>query len=608
MNGRAKSVWYALGLLPAVWLGLLVAPAASGGLFEIIRQFPAAMQHPLHIIWCEDSGKAVLFFVAAYGLLVGVVLSTRRNYRRGVEHGSAKWGSPERLNRKYCAKPPEPNKVFTQHIRMGLDGRKHRRNLNTVVVGGSGAGKTRCYAKPCLYEACLSPKGPSFVCLDPKGELLRDSGGLLRESGYDVRVLDLLHMEKSHCYNPFVYLTNDNEVQMLVTNLFKATTPKGAQSQDPFWDSTASILLSALVYYLYHEAPPEEQNFPMVMEMLRAGEVREDDDSYLSPLDVLFERLEMRDSEHIAVKYYKQYHSGSAKTLKSIQITLASHMEKFNLDSLIALTATDELHLQDMGEKRVALFALIPDSDTSFNFLVSILYQQLFQQLFDSADHKHGGSLPVPVHFLMDEFANISLPNDFEIKLSTMRSRNVFVSIILQNIAQLKALFEKQWESVLGNCDELLYLGGNEQGSHKYISELLGKATIDTNTYGKSSGRNGNYSTNYQITGRELMTPDEVRMLDNRKALLFIRGELPVCDDKFDILTHPLVSRTPDGGGLPYVHGGTEQAVASIRVDGWQWGPDEEIPAADLSEQKFELLSSEELEAIFMEGNYDEAS
>ena len=608
MNGKAKSVWYLLGLLPAVWLGLLVAPAASGGLFGIIRQFPAAMQHPFHIIWCEDSGKAVLFFVVVYALLVGAVLSTRRNYRRGVEHGSAKWGSPERLNRKYCAKPPEPNKVFTQHIRMGLDGRKHRRNLNTVVVGGSGAGKTRSYAKPCLYEACLSPKGPSFVCLDPKGELLRDSGGLLRESGYDVRVLDLLHMEKSHCYNPFVYLTNDNEVQMLVTNLFKATTPKGAQSQDPFWDSTASILLSALVYYLYHEAPPEEQNFPMVMEMLRAGEVREDDDSYLSPLDVLFERLEMRNPEHIAVKYYKQYRSGSAKTLKSIQITLASHMEKFNLDSLIALTATDELHLQDMGEKRVALFALIPDSDTSFNFLVSILYQQLFQQLFDSADHKHGGSLPVPVHFLMDEFANISLPNDFEIKLSTMRSRNVFVSIILQNIAQLKALFEKQWESVLGNCDELLYLGGNEQGSHKYTSELLGKATIDTNTYGKSSGRNGNYSTNYQITGRELMTPDEVRMLDNRKALLFIRGELPVCDDKFDILTHPLVSRTPDGGGLPYVHGGTEQAVASICLDGWQWGPDEEIPAADLSEQKFELLSSEELEAIIMEGNYDEAS
>ena len=591
------------GILPVVWLGLLIAPAAHGGLPEIVARFPAVMNDPFHIELCGDSLKTVIVLLCAYGLTVGVILSSRRNYRRGEEHGSAKWGSARTVNRKYRAAAPEDNKIFTQNVRMGLDGRKHRRNLNTVVVGGSGAGKTRFYAKPNLCQA-----NTSFTVLDPKGELLRSTGHLLRLKGYEVRVLDLLNMEKSHCYNPFVYLTNDNEVQMLVTNLFKATTPKGAQSQDPFWDSTASILLSALVYYLYHEAPPEEQNFPMVMEMLRAGEVREDDDSYLSALDVLFERLEMRDPEHIAVKYYKQYRSGSAKTLKSIQITLASHMEKFNLDSLIALTATDELHLQDMGEKRVALFALIPDSDTSFNFLVSILYQQLFQQLFDSADHKHGGSLPVPVHFLMDEFANISLPNDFEIKLSTMRSRNVFVSIILQNIAQLKALFEKQWESVLGNCDELLYLGGNEQGSHKYISELLGKATIDTNTYGKSSGRNGNYSTNYQITGRELMTPDEVRMLDNRKALLFIRGELPVCDDKFDILTHPLVSRTPDGGGLPYVHGGTEQAVASIRVDGWQWGPDEEIPAADLSEQKFELLSSEELEAIFMEGNYDEAS
>lgn len=468
--------------------------------------------------------------------------------------------------------------------------------------------RPKTYAKPCLYEACLSPQGSSFVCLDPKGELLRDSGRLLEESGYEIRVLDLLHMEKSHCYNPFVYLTNDNEVQMLVTNLFKATTPKGAQSQDPFWDSTASILLSALVYYLYHEAPPEEQNFPMVMEMLRAGEVREDDDSYLSPLDVLFERLEMRDPEHIAVKYYKQYRSGSAKTLKSIQITLASHMEKFNLDSLIALTATDELHLQDMGEKRVALFALIPDSDTSFNFLVSILYQQLFQQLFDSADHKHGGSLPVPVHFLMDEFANISLPNDFEIKLSTMRSRNVFVSIILQNIAQLKALFEKQWESILGNCDELLYLGGNEQGSHKYISELLGKATIDTNTYGRSSGRNGNYSTNYQITGRELMTPDEVRMLDNGKALLFIRGELPVCDDKFDIMTHPLVSHTPDGGAPPYIHGSAEYAIAAITIHD-RLLPTDPVAVPSENETQYELLSNEELEAIYeLEEKPNEAS
>ena len=599
MNGKAKSVWYLLGLLPAVWLGV-AAPAASGGLFGIIRQFPAAMQHPFHIIWCEDSGKAVLFFAAAYGLLVGAMLSTRRSYRRGVEHGSAKWGSPERLNRKYCAKPPEPNKVFTQHIRMGLDGRKHRRNLNTVVVGGSGAGKTRFYAKPNLCQA-----NTSFTVLDPKGELLRSTGHLLRLKGYEV--VDLLNMEKSHCYNPFVYLTNDNEVQMLVTNLFKATTPKGAQSQDPFWDSTASILLSALVYYLYHEAPPEEQNFPMVMEMLRAGEVREDDDSYLSPLDVLFERLEMRDSEHIAVKYYKQYRSGSAKTLKSIQITLASHMEKFNLDSLIALTATDELHLQDMGEKRVALFALIPDSDTSFNFLVSILYQQLFQQLFDSADHKHGGSLPVPVHFLMDEFANISLPNDFEIKLSTMRSRNVFVSIILQNIAQLKALFEKQWESIIGNCDEFLYLGGNETSTHKLISEnYLGKSTLWLDTYGKSTGHSGSYSTNNQITGRELLTPDEVRMLDNNLALLFIRGEAPLMDEKYDLLKHPNIKYTTDGGAPVYSHGGTENAVADMAIGRLTPG---DLAKIKEPETLCELLSDEDMENIFQfkEENQNEA-
>ena len=499
-RGNNPLVLCLFGILPVVWLGLLIAPAAHGGLPEIVARFPAVMNDPFHIELCEDSLKTVLVLLCAYGLAVGVILSSRRNYRRGEEHGSAKWGSARTVNRKYRAAEPEDNKIFTQNVRMGLDGRKHRRNLNTVVVGGSGAGKTRFYAKPNLCQA-----NTSFTVLDPKGELLRSTGHLLRQKGYEVRVLDLLNMEKSHCYNPFVYLRDDNDVQRLVTNLFKSTTPKGSQSNDPFWDTAASMLLLALIFYLKYEAPPDEQNFPMVMEMLRAADVREDCDEYTSPLDELFERLEMRKPDHIAVKYYKDYHSGSAKTLKSIQITLAARLEKFNLSSLAALTATDELALPSLGEKKVALFALIPDNDTSFNFLVSILYTQLFQQLFYLADHKYGGSLPVPVHFLMDEFSNVSLPDDFSKILAVMRSRNVFVSIILQNVAALKALFEKEWESILGNCDEFLYLGGNETSTHKLISEsYLGKATIDTNTYGKSSGRNGNYSTNYQISGRDM--------------------------------------------------------------------------------------------------------
>ena len=357
------------------------------------------------------------------------------------------------------------------------------------------------------------------------------------------------------------------------------------------------MLLLALVLYLHYEAPPEEQNFPMVMEMLRAGEVREDDETYESPLDELFNRLEMRNPDHIAVKYYRNYRSGSAKTLKSIQITLAARLEKFNLESLSSLVMTDELDLPSIGEKKVALFALIPDNDTSFNFLASILYTQLFQQLFHLADHKYGGALPVPVHFLMDEFANVSLPDDFDKILATMRSRNISVSIILQNIAQLKALFEKQWESIMGNCDELLYLGGNEPSTHKLISEsYLGKETIDLNTYGKSSGHSGSYSTNWQITGRELLTPDEVRMLDNRKALLFIRGERPIMDDKYDILRHPDVVLTTDGKAEPYQHGGTENAVASVALE--RAGKDEPV-VSYTGENNYELLSDEDIEEYF---------
>ena len=475
--------------------------------------------------------------------------STRKNYRWREEHGSAKWGVAKSVCKKYRDKSFNNNKILTKNFCIGFDGRKHRRNLNTLVVGGSGAGKTRFYAKPNIMQANCS-----YVILDPKGELLSSTGYLLKEKGYEVKVLDLINMDKSDCYNPFVYIKSDNDVQRLVTNLFKSTTPKGSQSNDPFWDTAASMLLLALMFYLWYEAPEEEQNFSMILEMLRAGDVREDDDFYVSPLDALFDKLEKDKPNHIALKYYKNYRSGSAKTLKSIQITLASRLEKFNLESLANLTLKDELELDKIGTRKTALFALIPDNDTSFNFLVSILYTQLFQQLFYIADHIYNGRLPIHVELIMDEFANVSLPNDFDKILSVCRSREVSVSIILQNLAQIKSLFEKQWESLVGNCDTFLYLGGNEQSTHKYVSDLLGKSTIDTNSFGKSHGRNGNYSTNYQINGRELLTSDEVRMLDNDYAILFVRGERPIKDLKYDILKHPNVKLTTDGRASAYEH------------------------------------------------------
>jgi len=578
-----------IGIVPVVWVALLIAPSVSGGLPEILPKLATVFNDPFQIELCEDSLRTVLVLLLSYGMGIGIYFSTRRNYRRREEHGSAKWGDARAISRKYQQSPPSSNKLMTQNVKIGLNAKKHRRNLNTLVCGGSGAGKTRFYCKPNLMQA-----NTSFVILDPKGEILRDTGGLLKKKGYEIRVLDLISMEKSHCYNPFVYLQSDNDVQRLVTNLFKSTTPKGAQAQDPFWDTAASMLLLALIFYLRYEAPEEEQNFPMVMEMLRAGAIEDEEDNRPTPLDNLFSDLEMENPDHIAVKYYHNYHSGSAKTIQSIQITLAARLEKFNLESLAAMTQTDELDLPSMGEKKVALFALIPDNDSSFNFLVSILYTQLFQQLFYSADHVHGGALPVPVHFLMDEFANVSLPDDFDKILSVMRSRGVSVSIILQNLAQLKALFEKQWESIVGNCDEFLYLGGNEQSTHKYVSELLGKETIDTNTFGKSSGRSGNYSTNYQISGRELLTPDEVRMLDNQYAILFIRGERPVMDFKYDILKHPDVKLTADGDGEVYQHGTIKSDVATILVD---WLDPELVPEMELTETNYELLSEEDFEA-----------
>ncbi|NLT47258.1 MAG: type IV secretory system conjugative DNA transfer family protein [Clostridiales bacterium] len=587
---RTMLIFFLCGLIPVIWAALKIVPYTDENVFDIMAKLDVIFYDPFRLQLTENSLQVVLIFVVVYVMGIGIYYSTRRNYRRGEEHGSASWGDAATVNKRYVQKPPESNKILTQHVRIGLDGTKHRRNLNVLVIGGSGAGKTRFYCKPNLMQA-----NTSFVVLDPKGELIRSCGGMLRDKGYDVKALDLIDMEKSHCYNPFVYLRDDNDVQRLVTNLFKCTMPKKAQSQDPFWDTAAQMLLLALIFYLKYKAPVEEQNFSMVMEMLRAGDVDEENDQP-SPLDNLFFDLEKTEPYHIALKYYRAYRSGAAKTLKSIQITLAARLEKFNLESLSKLTVTDEMDLQQLGEKKTVLFALIPDNDTSFNFLVSILYTQLFQQLFECADKKYGGALPVHVHFLMDEFANISLPNDFDKILSVMRSRNVSVSIILQNLAQLKALFEKQWESIVGNCDEFVYLGGNEQATHKYVSELLGKETIDTNTYGRSMGRSGSYTTNWQLTGRALMTPDEVRMLDNRYALLFVRGEKPVRDLKFDILSHPNVYLTEDGKSRAFEHGTADKAMFTIALTGDAFEALQDSKAEDVPETGYVLLSEEDVE------------
>ena len=570
-------------LIPAIWIALLIAPYMDEGLIYAIPYLSEALNHPFAIQWTDSTLKTIGIFLVIYVLGVGMYLSSAKNYRRTEEYGSAKWANPITVCKKYANKDYFANKVFSQNVRMGLDGKKHRRNLNTVVIGGSGAGKTRFYAKPNIMQC-----NTSFVVLDPKGEIIRSVGHLLEENGYVIKVIDLIDMSKSLGYNPFHYIQSDKDVLKLITNLIRNTTPKGSSTNDPFWEKSETALLEALMLYLYHYAPEDEQNFTMVMEMLNYAEVKEDEEDYESPLDELFKRLEMIDSNSLALKQYKIYKQAAGKTAKSILISVGVRLAAFNLEELASLTKYDEMELEQIGERKTALFAIIPDNDSTFNFVVGMLYTQLFQMLYYQADYVHGGELPVPVHFLMDEFANVALPDEFDKLLSTMRSRQIFVSIILQNLAQIKALYKDSWESILGNCDETYYLGGNEQSTHKYISELLGKETLDTNTFGKSSGRSGNYSTNYQQTGRELLTADEVRLLDNNYGLLFIKGERPVKDKKYDLLKHPNIKQTLDGGCEPYIHGQTRHFI-----DDWQ--------NILLTNNEYELLDAEETENYLKE-------
>ena len=531
------------------WAAILIADAIQPGrnLFALMEVLTEKMNHPFQLHYTEYTIKSVLVCTLLYAAGIGIFYSSQKNYRRGEEHGSARWGDARQICKKYSQKPYSQNILLTQNFRISLDTHKHRRCLNILVVGGSGAGKSRGFALPNIMQCCCS-----MVITDPKAELLRKTGGLLEKKGYEVRVFDLINPDTSFCYNPFEYVHDDKDVLRLISNLIQNTTPKGSQSSDPFWEKSETALLQALMLYLLHEAPPEEQNFAMIMEMLGSAQVKEEDEDYESPLDILFDRLEMRDPDSIAVKQYHIYKQAAGKTAKSILISVGVRLAAFNLPQIAKLTNTNELDLSSMGEKKVALFCCIPDADTSLNYLVGMIYSQLFQTLYYMADRVHGGALPVPVNCIMDEFPNVSLPNEFEKILATCRSRSIYCSIIIQNMSQLKALFKDSWESLVGNCDEILYLGGNEKETHKYVSELLGKETIDTNTYGQTKGKSGSYSTNFQQSGRELLQPDEVRMLDNKNALLFIRGERPILDAKYDLMKHPNIQYTEDGGAGPF--------------------------------------------------------
>ena len=540
---------YGILLLPTVWFALLLAPCLGGSLLDVFNRLTEHMQSPFSIAWCQNSLRSLLLCLAIYALGGIVYFGTRPNLRQGEEHGSAKWGSPKQVNAQIEQKQSFP---LTKHVRLGMDTHKHRRNLNILTLGGSGAGKTRSLALPGIMEC-----NASFVVTDPKGEILAAVGHLLKEKGYTVKAFNLVDFSQSDGYNPFKYVRDDKDVLRLITNLIRNTTPKGSGGSDPFWEKAETALLESLMFYLLYEAPEEEQNFSMIMKMLSYADVREDKETYVSALDLLFKQLGDNQPMHIAVKQYRIYKQAAGKTAKSINISLAVRLAAFNMDQICSITDHDDMGISELGKQKTAIFAVIPDNDTSLSYLVGMLYTQIIQELYYQADHVYHGRLPIHVRMILDEFANVSLPEEFDKSLATMRSREISATIIVQNLAQLKGLYKEHgWETITGNCDTLLYLGGNEQSTHEYISKLLGKETIDTRTHGQTKGKSGSYSTNIQTTGRELLTPDEVRLLDNSKALLFIRGFPAVMDDKYDLNHHPNIHLTVNGGYPPYIHKG----------------------------------------------------
>lgn len=588
------------GALFVVWLALKLAPSVSGGLWQIIQDFGSIFNgNPFKITLCDESGKTVAAFLVIYALVLLYCFSTLKNKRYGEEYGSSKWGDVNKIMRKY-RQDPKTDRIFTDKIRFGLKCNKYRRNLFTMVVGGSGARKTTGYTIPNILQG-----GTTLVVLDPKGETIRATGRALENDGYKVIVLDLLHMEKSHRYNPFVYFKSDNDIQRLATIVMKATGQKDSKPQDPYWENAAEEILMALMMYLHYEAPPEEQNFAMIMDMIRlirAPEGEDGDEQSVSPIERLFLDLRVRKPDHPALRYYEDFIGIPQRTLETIKSTLTAKLSKFNIDSLISLTSTDEMELDKLGERKTALFLVTPDNDTSFNFVASMLYMQAFQVNMDIADNKYEGMLPYNIHFIMDEFANVALPDNFKTVQATMRSRGMYASIMLQNMSDLKALFEKDWESIVGNCDTFLFLGGNEPSTHKYVSERLGKETLDTNTYNHTHGLKGNYSTNDQKAGRELLFPDEVSRVEDEYCILFIRGELPIVDLKYDVTKHPRIKETALFWGTKeereaqkYTYNNVTLPNIPVGLLGYMY-PDE-VDEAELVKpaQGIELISSDEL-------------
>ena len=533
---NAAPVWAAL-VIPIVWLAVLMAGCYTPGMtiFDLVAQFTEVTKTPFSLHWTPYTMKFIGIFLLLYGGAILFYYTGQKNTRPGEEHGSASWGSVRELDKKYRDKDAGKNVILTQHLQMSMNGKLHRRNLLQIIVGGSGSGKTRFLAKPNLMLA-----NASFIVTDPKGEMLRAVGNLFLEEGYVLRVFDLIDPSKSDCYNPFCYIRKDADVFKLIDNFIKNTTPKGAKANDPFWEKSETALDSALMLYLLHEAPVEDQNMETILYMIENGGAKEEDDDYQSPLDLLFEALEEEKPDHIAVRQYHIFKQAAGKTAKSILVSAAVRLASFTLPEIQRITASDDMELGKLGERKQAIFCIIPDSnDASLNFLVGMLYTQAFQELYFQADKVHQGALPVPVRLMFDEFANVALPDGYARLQATMRSRNIMSTIILQNISQLKALFKDDWEGIIGNADSFVYLGGNEQSTHKYISELLGKETIDTRTSSQSKGRNGSFSQNFQQTGRELASVDELAVLDGGKCILQLRGVRPFLSEKYDITKHP---------------------------------------------------------------------